>query len=245
MPTTIIAATACGDAALAASQVIAFAAYASALPTILLDLSESGPKTELIPSLSLPPSDALQVLRGLGGSVSAFIRVSKASAEVLEPLLPAADAVLVATTRYPADLEESFALYRSLTSKKAQGRSIRLLEPWLLPVGWSSTRPPPIRLWNWRRDLQAYGVQGLRCLPLVVPWTYLGSIAMADPARLLAIGDRMLRCVAAIAAGRDPARPERGIHDGDPWPTRSEPGKLPLGLPVDGLHPRFRSLHGA
>jgi hypothetical protein len=238
MPTVLITG-ACGDPILAASQVLAFAAYASALPTVLLDLSQSGPKAELIPSLSLSPEDAPRALRGLGPSVQAFIRWRGVSAEALAPLLPYADVVLVPTTRFAIDLQQNLGLSRSL---KAPGRSGSSLEPWLLPVGWSSTRLPAIRARDWRRDLARLGEENLRCLPLILPWTSLGSVALAEPARLQAMGERMLRCLAAIAAGRAPERPEPGL---DPWPAPPESSQPPLHLAVAGLRPRLRLVPGA
>jgi hypothetical protein len=242
MPTTIIAAAARGDAVLAASQVLAFAAYASALPTILLDLADGHPRTELIPALTLPPQDAPRVLQGLGAGVSAVIRVCDPSADALAPLLGSADAVLIATTRLPAGLAESLALYRSITALKAQGRSGRALAPWLLPVGWSSMRLPAIRTRDWQRDLARLDEPDLRCLPLILPWASLGSVAMANPVRLQAVGQHLLRALGAIAGGRAPERPVRGIEDGDPWPTPPEP---PLRLAVAGLRPRLRLVQGA
>ncbi|HWA78752.1 MAG TPA: hypothetical protein VG848_00440 [Acetobacteraceae bacterium] len=244
MPTTIIAAASCGDAVLAASQVLAFTAYASALPTILFDLSPSGPKSELIPSIALSPREAPRVLRGLGASVSAFVRVTDPSAQAVEPLLGCADALLIAATRFPAGLEAGLALYRSLAALEAAGRAGRVVEPWLLPIGWSSTRLPSLRLRDWQRDLAREGGEDLRCLPLVMPWSSLGSVAMAHPARLQAVGERVLQYLREIAAGRAPERPRRGIEDGDPWPA-SLPSEEPLRLASAGLRPRLRLVHGA
>ncbi len=245
MPTTLITAASCNDAALAASQVLAIAAYAAALPTVLLDLSKNGRRTELIPSLSLAPEQAPRALRGLGASVSAIVRLHDPSAPEMAPLLASADAVLIAATRFPAGLDESIALYRSVAEVKAQGRSGRAVKPWLLPVGWSSTRLPAIQLRDWQRDLARLGEDDLRCLPLIVPWASLGAVTMANPARLHAVGERVLRCLAAIAAGRTPERPERGIEDGDPWPTPLAPSEPPLRLAFAGPRLRLRLVHGA
>ncbi|HWA80134.1 MAG TPA: hypothetical protein VG848_07455 [Acetobacteraceae bacterium] len=247
MPVTLIAAATCGDAALAASQVLGFSAYAAALPTLLLDLSGGGPRPGLIPELPLSPEDAPRVLRGLGASVAAFVRVG-ADRKEIEPLLPYANAVVITATRIPAGLAESFALYRSLTELRVEGRSGRVIEPWLLPVGWSSTKLPMVRLRDWQRDLAKLGQDDLRCLPLILPWASLGAVGMADPARLQAVGARLLHGLAAVAAGREPARPERGLEDGDPWPTPPAPvapPEPPLRLAVAGLRPRLRLVHGA
>ena len=234
-----------GAAGAAAAQLLAFTAFGGTTPTFLFDVHEAPPRPGVRPRglfRSLPVLAALApaVISEFGPNPTIIVRVQAKTAETLGPLLSMADAVVLCGTRMGRDLDDGVALYGEVSDLGVRGASGRVLEPWLLPVGWACTRSPGTRLGGWRSQIERRAPQGLRCLPLVLPWSEPVGLLMAGRSRVQRVGQTLLDHLAAIADGRLPERPAAGLAGGDPWPDRPVP--TPPRPLFPGLHP-LRLVH--
>jgi hypothetical protein len=156
--------------------------------------------------------------------------------------LPLADTVTVVGDR-TGNLDHAAELYGVVARLEIKGASGRALQPWLLPSGWPCRLNPGVRLRGWQAQLEPRAFPGrLRCLPLIFPWSHLGSLVRATKERVDATGACLAEHLARIADGLAPVRPAGGLAGGDPWPD------LPPPVPVvrlAGVRQRPNLLQGA
>jgi hypothetical protein len=222
MPAHIIAAArSSGGAGRSASHVVTHAAFGKGLPALLLEtreVSRERTRLALVPPLVVELEDTAKLIAKNRLSDMVITYIEEPDEGALRSLLPLADTVTIAGD-CTGNLDDAAKLYGVVAGLEIAGASGRTLRPWLLPSGWPRSIDPGIRLRGWRAQLERRAFPGrLRCMPLVFPWSDLGSVLRAHEDRLGVMGASLIEHLAAIADGGAPSRPAEGLAGGDPWP---------------------------
>jgi hypothetical protein len=239
----IVAAPTSGGAGRSASHALTHAALAQNLAATLFEVRpEDRDRLSLIRPVVTGSEEAAKAIAERRRPDEVIAYVERPSEDVLRHLLPLADTVMVVGDR-TRNLDHAADLYEMVAELGIIGASGLVLLPWLLPSGWPCTRNPDVRLRGWRAQLERRTVAGrLRCLPLVFPWSDLGSLVRANKERIEAIGTSLLKHLTAIASGRAPDRPAAGLAGGDPWPDLLPPAPV---VRLSGIRPRLIAPQGA